>query len=113
MMKSNWDGRPRTATEGRGLGRFELFNAFWDMGTVKSLTRTEAMVWLALWRHARPDRTVQLSFRKVAEMVGTRRDTAYKTIRALRKKRLLVLSWHGGAGRGPNVYKLLPYDPTN
>ena len=114
MHRPNLNGPPRTAAQRRRVSarRFELVNAFWDEGTARSLFRTDALIWLALWRHARPDRTVCLSFGKVAAMVGTNRVTANRSIRRLRRAKLLKLVWHGGPDRGANVYKLIPYDPT-
>jgi hypothetical protein len=114
MVQPNPNGQLRTAAQRRRASarRFELLNAFWDQGTAGDLFRTDALVWLALWQHARPDRTVCISFGTVAKMLKCHRETAYRSIRRLRKARLLKLVRRGGRDQGPNVYKLLPYDPT-
>jgi hypothetical protein len=112
MDEPSPNGPPRTATQRRTARRFEVLNAFWDEGTARTLTRTEALVWLALYRHARPDRSVCVSHKTVSDMLGIRRETAYRAIRHLRAKRLLKLVRRGGPDQGPNVYKLLPYDST-
>jgi DNA-binding MarR family transcriptional regulator len=91
--------------------RFELLNAFWDR-TARALPQTDALVWLALYRHARPDRTACVSFGRLAEMVGVTRRTVTRAIRRLRDGRLLKRAHRGGPDRGSNVYKLFPYDPT-
>jgi len=107
------DGSPGTPPRRRrgSAPRFELLNAFWDR-TAKALPRTDALVWLALYRHARPDRTACVSFGRLAEMVGVSRRTVMRSIRRLRDRRLLKRVRRGGPDRGSNAYKLLPYDPT-
>jgi hypothetical protein len=113
MADPSLNGRYGTARRRRTAARrFELLNAFWDEGTARTLPRTAALIWLALWRHARPDRTVRLSFGKLAWMVGTCRQTAIRSVRRLRGERLLKLVKRGGPGRGPSTYKLLSHDPT-
>jgi hypothetical protein len=113
MADPSVNGRPGTARWRRtSARRFELYNAFWDKGTARTLSRTDALVWLALWRHARPDRTVRLSFGKLAWTVGTCRQTAIRSVGRLRRARLLKRADRGGPGRGPNTYKLLSHDPT-
>jgi predicted transcriptional regulator len=86
-------------------------NAFWDR-TARGLPQTDALVWLALYRHARPDRTACVSFSKLAEMVGVSRRTVVRSIRQLRDGRLLKRVQRGGPDRGSNAYQLFPYDPT-
>ncbi len=114
MADPSVNGRSRTATRRRRVvaRRFELVNAFWDEGTARTLSRTDALVWLALWRHARPDRTVCLSFGTLAGMVGTCRQTAIRSVCRLRTARLLKRVDRGGPDRGPNTYRLLSHDPT-
>jgi hypothetical protein len=72
MADPSVNGRYRTAGQRRRTSarRFELYNTFWDEGTARGLTPTAALVWLALYRHARPDRTVRVSLSRLAEMVG-------------------------------------------
>jgi DNA-binding Lrp family transcriptional regulator len=86
-------------------------NAFWDR-TARALSPTDALVWLALYRHARPDRTACVSFGRLAEMVGVSRRTVIRSIRRLRDRRLLKRFQRGGRDRGSNAYRLFPYDPT-
>jgi predicted transcriptional regulator len=86
-------------------------NAFWDR-TARALPQTEALVWLALYRHARPDRSACVSFGRLAEMVGVSRRTVMRAIRRLMDGRLLKRVQRGGPDRGSNAYKLFPYDPT-
>jgi hypothetical protein len=113
MSEPILNGPPRTTSQRRKASaqRFELLNAFWDKGTARTLTRTEALVWLALYRHARPDRSVCASHQTIANMIGIRRETAYRAVCRLRQKRLLKLERRGGPDQRPNVYKLLPYVP--
>jgi DNA-binding MarR family transcriptional regulator len=108
------NGPVRTKAQKRRTSarRFELLNAFWDLGTARALSRTDALVWLALYRHARPDRTISISFRQVAEMLGADRVTVVRSIRRLRDSKLLKRVRLGGPNRGSNVYKLLPCDLT-
>jgi hypothetical protein len=114
MAGPSLNGPPRATVQKRRTSalRFELLNAFWDEGTARSLTRTDALVWLALYRHARPDRSVCLSFGKLAEMVGSDRVTVVRSVRRLRDARLLKRVRHGGPNQGANVYRLLSHDPT-
>jgi hypothetical protein len=114
MNEPSRNGRSGMTTQSRKVSarRFELLNAFWDEGTARTLTRTEAMVWLALYRHARPDRSVCVSHQTLAKMIGSRRETAYRAVCRLKNKRLLKLVRRGGPNAGPNVYRLRPYDPT-
>jgi CRP-like cAMP-binding protein len=114
MARPSVNGPLRTTAQKRrgSARRFELLNAFWDEGSVRNLSRLDALVWLALYRHARPDRTVSISFGQVAGMLGTCRETAYRSIRQLRKAKLLKRVRLGGPNRGSNVYKLLSHDPA-
>jgi hypothetical protein len=90
MNEPSRNGRSGTTTQSRKVSarRFELPNAFWDEGTARTLTRTEALVWVALYRHARPDRSVCVSHQTRAKMIGSRRVTAYRAVCRLKNKRL-------------------------
>jgi hypothetical protein len=114
MSGPSLNNRPGSHIKPRGTSaqRFELYNAFWDRSTAGNLTRIDALTWFALYRHARPDRTVCISFGKLAQMLNCHRQTASRSIHRLREARLLKRVQRGGRDQGSNVYKLSPYDPT-
>ena len=86
--------------------RFAPLNAFVDC-TVASLTRSEALTWLVLWRDTR-DGTARTSMANIARRIGTSRRTVTAAIGKLRGRGLLTLAYRGGLNRGVSVYRVHP-----
>ena len=84
--------------------RFGEINAFVDV-TLRSLTRTEACVWLILWRDSRHG-LARASYASLARTSGCRRATVGIALRSLREKGLVEVVRRGGKGQGTNVYRL-------
>ncbi len=84
--------------------RFGEINAFVDV-TLCSLTRTEACVWLILWRDSRHG-LARTSYASLARTTGCRRATVGLALRSLREKGLVEVVRRGGKAQGANVYRL-------
>ena len=67
--------------------RFVEINSFVDI-TLRSLTRTEACVWLVLWRDSRHGLS-RTSYASLARTSGCRRATVGIALRSLREKGLI------------------------
>ena len=84
--------------------RFGEINSFVDV-TMRSLTRTEALVWFVLWRDSRHG-LARTSYASLARTCGCRRATVGVALQTLREKGLVQVVRQGGKGRGSNVYRL-------
>jgi hypothetical protein len=89
-----------------------MFNAFVDRGTMTALSRLDTHVWVAMFRHARPDRTVRVSAGRLAETLGVCRQTIVRSLRRLRDARLLIRARRGGPGGHVTIYKIRAFDPN-
>jgi hypothetical protein len=87
---SGTNSRGRKATRRPFTARFRLLNAFVDRGAIGSLRHMDALVWVVLYRHARPDRTVRLSAGRLAATFGTHRTTIFRSLRRLRDEGLIT-----------------------
>ena len=103
--ETNPPSPPRRRSRKRYTGdRFGEINAFVD-ATLRSLTRTEAFIWLTLWRDSRHG-LARTSYESLARTCGCRRATIGIALRSLRSKGLVEVVRRGGKGKGANVYRL-------
>jgi CRP-like cAMP-binding protein len=102
-------GVRQKTTRGASARRFVLFNAFVDQ-TMTSLSHMDALIWVVLYRHARPDRSVCVSAGRLAEMAGARRETIVRSLRRLRDEGLITRIRRGGQDGTPTTYKIQPYN---
>jgi hypothetical protein len=96
--------RRRVPRKRHTADRFGAINSFVDV-TLRSLTRTEALVWVVLWRDTRHG-LARTSYAGLARTSGCRRATVGIALRSLREKGLLEVVRRGGKGQGSNVYRL-------
>ncbi len=89
--------------------RFRVLNDFVDY-TLARVPRTDAAVWLVLYRDARNGlaRTAQAD---LARRAGVCRRTVVRSIKRLRDSGLLELVRRGGLNRGPSVYRVRAVGP--
>lgn len=81
-----------------------MLNEFID-SSMAGLSRTEALVWLVLFRDARGD-IAQTSGGYVARRIGIDRRTVTRAISKLRARGFLTIKRQGGLNFGANVYCL-------
>jgi hypothetical protein len=108
MIDGPTDARPKTTRRAFAM-RFRILNAFVDRGTMASLGRTDIQVWMAMFRHAKPDRTVRISAGRLAGALDTRRDTIVRSLRRLRDEGLIVRIRRGGQDGTPTTYQIRPF----
>jgi hypothetical protein len=106
------NGRPTTAsrtTKRRSALRFEVLNAFVD-GGMAELSRGELVVWLVLYRDAKPpDGVARTAVADLARRAGIGRSTALRALKQLEGRRMLRIVRRGGLNRGPSSYRVFPY----
>jgi DNA-binding MarR family transcriptional regulator len=98
----------RLAPARRSRLRFEILNRFVDTG-MANLTRAELAVWLTLYRDTKRDGTARTSLEDLARRAGMNRQTAYRAIGRLRRRKMLRVVRRGGLNRGPSAYAVFPY----
>jgi hypothetical protein len=99
---------PRSTS--RQSGRFQEINDFVDV-TVRTLTRSEMVAWLILWRDSR-DGIARTSLVRVAERCGCSTRQAVRAIKKLADAGLVTVVSRGGLGCGPSVYRMTPVSPS-
>lgn len=85
--------------------RWRLFNAFVDGGTA-DLKSADVLVWMALFRHAKPDGAVSLSRGRMVAITGLAPNTVTRAL-----ARLVVAGWlsrirRGGPSGGLALYRV-------
>lgn len=109
-------GRPKPATR-RG-DRFAPLNALVDGGHLAKLTPRELKVWIALYRHAKPDGTVTVSGTRLGELAGIERAHASRTTKRLERLGVIECVHRGrsigeAGKRTANVFRLLAPPPNS
>jgi hypothetical protein len=90
----------------RGRGdRFGVLNAFVDF-TMKELSRSEALVWLVLFRDTKRDGLARTSQADLARRAGMNDRTVRRAIDRLQERGLLDVVQRGGLRRGPSSYRV-------
>jgi hypothetical protein len=90
--------------------RFETLNTFFDRGTSEAeLSPAAGYVWVAIWRHARPDGRAEISVESIVAATRLSRSTVLRGLKELKAKRMLQTKKKGGIGRGASAYALFPY----
>jgi hypothetical protein len=97
---------PRTAGKGsrRGGRRFVMMNTFVDC-TLATLPRTDALVWLVLFRDAHGG-TAKSAQAYIAERAGVCVRTVKTAIKRLARAGLLDVLHRGGLHRGLSIYRI-------
>jgi hypothetical protein len=99
------NARPKGKTAKRTAGeRFGVLNAFVDF-TAGTLSRSELLVWLTLFRDAR-DGIARTAQADIARRTGLNARTVRRAIQRLARGGLLAVVHRGGIGRGPSSYRL-------
>jgi CRP-like cAMP-binding protein len=97
-------GKPkRTRDTGK---RFAALNAFVDC-TLATMPRTDALVWLVLFRDARGDiaKTAQAYISRRANLC---RRTVGMALKRLQARGLVDVAYRGGLNRGLSIYRIRP-----
>jgi len=97
--------------KGRTAGRFQIINLFLD-ATAQTLTPSQALVWVILWRDTKPEGTARTSCTDLARRAGVGLSTAKRAVKALTRRGLLTVIYRGSLRRGPSAYRVhaLPKD---
>jgi hypothetical protein len=91
----------------RAAGRFASLNAFLD-ATLRHLTRTEAAVWLLLFRDTKADGLARTGQADLARRAGCNVGTVKRALAKLAGRGLLIVVRRGRIGAGPSIYRLRP-----
>jgi len=100
--------RPDKATQERrqaGSERWRVLNRFIDTA-LPAIGAPAALAWVVLFRHARPDRHVQLSQTYLARIIGVSSRSIRTALRELQAAGFLRQQKAGGPGRGASWYIL-------
>ena len=103
--KGDKAGNTTTAKQRAGK-RFAMFNTFVDC-TLATLLRTDALVWLVLFRDARGD-TAKSEQGYIARRAGVCPRTVKTAIKRLKLAGLLDVVYQGGLNRGISIYRIHP-----
>ena len=88
----------------QGGRRFAMLNSFVDC-TLATLPRTDALVWLVLFRDAHGD-TAKSAQAYIASRAGVCKRTVGAAVKRLAALGLLVVIHQGGLNRGLSIYRL-------
>jgi len=86
--------------------RFPMLNTFVDC-TLATILRTDALVWLVLFRDARGD-TAKSAQAYIARRAGLGKRTVGMAIGRLERAGLLDVLHRGGLNRGLSIYRIRP-----
>lgn len=100
-------GRSTRRNSGHRSQRFTMFNTFVDR-TLATLPRTDALVWLVLYRDAYGG-TARSAQAYIAQRSGVCVRTVKTAIRRLIEAGLLEVVHQGGLNRGLSIYRVLPH----
>ena len=78
----------------------------------KHIRPTARLVWLILWRNARPDGKVRLSYNRIAEETGLSRRHCVTLVDKLIEQGLLKLLKKGRMPDRANLYAIKIYPPS-
>jgi DNA-binding transcriptional ArsR family regulator len=98
-------GRTHARRRQRHYGRFAVLNGFVD-GSMGTLPRAAALVWVCLWRDTKPDGLARTAVTDLARRVGGDRRTVLRALRLLTDRGLLEVVRRGGLGRGVSAYRV-------
>ena len=102
----------RKAKDKRRTGqRFASLNTFVDC-TLATILRTDALVWMVLFRDARGD-TAKTAQSHIARRAGLCKRTVGMAIKRLERAGLLDVVHRGGLNRGLSIYRLRPLPETD
>ncbi len=87
-------------------GRFAVLNAFVD-GTLRSLSHSEAAVWLVLYRDEKNGLS-RVSQKSIAERAGVCERTARRLLAKLAARGLVEMVRRGRLGQGASAYRIRP-----
>jgi DNA-binding MarR family transcriptional regulator len=85
-----------------------VLNAFVDSG-MADLTRVELVLWLILYRDTKPGGSARASLADIARRAGIDRQTAYRAVDRLERRKMLHVICRGRLNRGPSTYRVFPY----
>jgi predicted DNA-binding transcriptional regulator len=91
--------------------RFAVLNAFVDFA-LAGLDRSEANVWLVLYRDTKADGTARTSQADLARRAGVSDRTVRNAIKGLVGKGLLQVVYRGGIRRGASTYRVRSLPPN-
>ena len=102
-------GRPKISQ--RTGDRFAVLNGFVDFA-LATVHRTDAAVWLVLYRDTQRDGIAQTGKTDIARRAGVGARTVTRAIQRLEAKRLLIVVRRGGLNRGTSAYRVrgVPHD---
>lgn len=109
--------RPRKSSKGskpkgkRATGQFATLNAFLDFSIAK-LSRSEALVWLVLFRDTKRDGLARTAQADIARRIGADERTVKRAIIHLRKVKLLQVVKRGNLWTGPSAYRVAAVPPN-
>jgi predicted transcriptional regulator len=88
-------------------GRFGVLNAFIDE-TARTLTRSEFLTWLILYRDTKPEGTTRTAQADIARRAGTDARTVRRALKRLTASGLVRIVRQGGFRKGVSVYAVDP-----
>jgi hypothetical protein len=91
----------------RSAGRFATLNFFLDV-TLRTLSRSEAAIWLLLFRDTKPNGLARTGQADLARRSGCDIGTVKRALAKLAAKRLLSVVRRGRSGVGPTIYWVWP-----
>ncbi len=103
--KGNGETDPKARSRGRTARRFGVLNAFVDV-TLRQVDSTAAVVWLILFRDAKPNGLVRTSQADLARRAGLSVSTIYRAVCRLRGLGLLTVVRKGRLNVGASTYRL-------
>ena len=98
-----------SSTKRKTGDRFRVLNNFADF-TLRTLTRTEAAVWLLLWRDTKSDGLARTGQSDLAKRAGVTRRAVTAAIGQLERRGLLVVVERGRLQSGPSTYRVQSLD---
>ena len=94
-------------SSGNNDQRFTMLNTFVDR-TLATLPRTDALVWMVLFRDARGD-AARSAQSYIARRSGVCLRTVKAAIKRLTRTGLVEVVHQGGSNRGLSIYRILPH----
>ena len=103
-------GKTPRRDSGRIGRRFAMLNTFVD-GTLATLPRTDALVWVVLFRDVRGE-TAKSAQTYIAKRSGLGKRTVGMAIKRLERAGLVDVVHRGGLNRGLSIYRIRPLAPA-
>lgn len=101
MNKPKEPSKPKTSK----AGRWSEFNTFVDV-TLRTLTRSEAAVWLVLFRDTKKTGLAKAGQTDIARRTGLSERQVRYALTGLVKKKLVRVAVKGRLGTGASVYRV-------